>query len=177
MSTLSSGDTYGSLTVIRFIELRQRGMKRRQVYLFRCVCGTEVELLGTDVYRERIKSCGCTHDCGYEEAAFRAIRIAYISNATRRGLDFALTDTQLKQMFSGDCHYCGEPPSNQSRKRRKSDFASFKYNGIDRIVNEQGYTKSNCVPCCKPCNWMKQRMTTVAFLTHCKRIVEYSNNG
>jgi len=74
MKELIPGDTYANLTVIRFVGLRIVGdSTRRKVYLFRCICGREVEFLGTDVYRERIKSCGCTHDCGYEESAFRAI--------------------------------------------------------------------------------------------------------
>jgi hypothetical protein len=177
MKTLTPGDAYTNLTVVRFVGMREVGQRKRQVYLFRCLCGKEVEFLGTDVYRERIKSCGCTHDCGYEESAFRAIRLAYSSNAVARGLGFNLTDEQLKTLFAGNCHYCGEPPSNLSRKKRKLNYAVFKYNGIDRVNNSVGYTIDNVVPCCRTCNWMKQKMSPEEFVSHCRRVVNFTSKG
>lgn len=177
MMELHPGDKFTKLTVVKFVGYRQAGSRRRQVYLFRCECGKEVEFLGTDVYRERIKSCGCTHDCGFGESAFRAIRWSYVSNAEARGLVFELTDEELKGLFQSNCHYCGDPPANHSRKKRKDAYASFKYNGVDRVNNELGYTVDNCVPCCRTCNWMKQRMSPSDFLTHCEKVVQYARKG
>ena len=177
MKTLTPGDVYTNLTVVKFVGLREIGKRKRQVYLFQCICGKGVEFLGTDVYRERIKSCGCIHDCGYEESAFRAIRLSYSSNAATRGLEFTLTDEQLKALFAGNCYYCGEAPSNHSRKKRKLTYAIFKYNGIDRVDNTQGYTQRNVVSCCFTCNRMKQKLGFKEFIAHCRRVVEYVSKG
>ena len=90
---------------------------------------------------------------------------------------FNLTDEQLKVLFASDCCYCGEPPSNLSRKKRKLNYAVFKYNGIDRVDNDQGYSAGNVVPCCRTCNWMKQKMSPEGFITHCRRVVKFASKG
>ncbi len=171
MPELKSGEKFGMWEVVERVGTVRRGVVNRTVYKFRCACGTEKDLLGTDVYRQRIKSCGCLWDCGFEESAFRATRQNYQRNARIRGLDFALTDSELKVLFTGDCHYCGEPPSNITRKARVNTTANFKYNGIDRTDNPIGYVSGNCVSCCKTCNWMKQRMSPQEFIAHCRRVV------
>jgi hypothetical protein len=43
------------------------------------------------------------------------------------------------------CHYCGEFIDWENNVR---------YN-LDRKDNEKGYSKENCVVCCKFCNWLK----------------------
>jgi hypothetical protein len=175
MPKLKPSEKFGMWEVIEWVGSVKRGTHNRTnrtVYKFRCACGTEKDLLGTDVYRQRIKSCGCTWDCGPEESAFRATRLTYRGNAKSRGLDFVLTDFELKGLFSSDCHYCGEPPSNVTKKARVGDAAIFKYSGIDRSDNTIGYISGNCVSCCRTCNWMKQRMSPQEFIAHCRRVVE-----
>ena len=169
MKTLTPGDAYTNLTVIRFVGMREVGQRKRQVYLFRCLCGKEVEFLGTDVYRERIKSCGCTHDLPRGHAAANYRLGSYRQQAKKRGLKFLLSKDEALKMFQQNCHYCNCPPSNISRRH---DFnGEFRYNGIDRKDNAQGYTTENCVPCCRVCNWMKQKMSPKEFLAQCKKIV------
>ena len=43
-----------------------------------------------------------------------------------------------------------------------------KFNGIDRIDSNIGYTVNNCVPCCTICNHMKNDLTTDEFYNHIK---------
>ena len=172
MKNLAPGDTYASLTVVAFVGLRKIGKHNRQTYLFHCVCGKEIELLGTDVYRERVKSCGCTHDLPFGHAAGNARFGSYKQQAKRRGLKFDLPKAEAFKLFLQNCHYCDSSPSNVSRRR---DFnGEFRYSGIDRKNNVLGYSTENCVPCCKVCNWMKQKMSPEEFLSHCKRVVAHA---
>jgi hypothetical protein len=56
-----------------------------------------------------------------------------------RGLVFELTFEQFTHLVTQPCHYCGALPEN----------------GVDRLEASVGYTLSNCVPCCQPCNAKK----------------------
>ena len=42
----------------------------------------------------------------------------------------------------------------------------FLRNGIDRIDNNKGYTKENCVPCCDICNRIKMDLPYNVFIEH-----------
>jgi len=54
-------------------------------------------------------------------------------------------------------------------------FSYWEYNGIDRINNERGYLKENCVAACFKCNKMKSDYTQEEFLDHIKKI--YNHNS
>lgn len=90
--------------------------------------------------------------------------VRYRKSAEARGYEWALTTPQAVKMFRRDCHYCGAHPeiSRETGKKR--------LNGIDRVDNTKGYTKDNCVTCCKMCNRMKSAYTLVEFLNKIKRI-------
>jgi hypothetical protein len=47
---------------------------------------------------------------------------------------------------------------------------AFKYSGIDRIDSNLGYSRDNCVPCCKRCNLAKRKMSYGDFLDLAKSI-------
>ena len=55
----------------------------------------------------------------------------------------------LGTLIYADCYYCGKFPN--------------KVNGIDRVNNSVGYTYDNCVPCCKRCNYLKNKTTQEEF--------------
>lgn len=48
-------------------------------------------------------------------------------------------------------------------------------NGVDRIDSNKGYTKDNCVPCCKICNQMKSNIDIGTFLTQISKIYNFKN--
>ncbi len=56
-------------------------------------------------------------------------------------------------MVFDKCYYCGDEPKTLFRKWRANE--GCKSNGIDRKDNTLGYIQSNCVTCCKQCNYKK----------------------
>jgi 5-methylcytosine-specific restriction endonuclease McrA len=95
----------------------------------------------------------------------------YVRGAVQRGYEFSLTLQDVDTIVSQDCHYCGQPPSMV--KKRANNFL---HNGIDRKDNNLGYIIDNVVPCCKVCNRIKHVLSKQDFLTHIKRIIEYTEN-
>ena len=61
------------------------------------------------------------------------------TRAMDRGLSFDLTLEEYADLVSAPCTYCGGPlPTTGS--------------GLDRIENDKGYSRMNCIPCCDACN-------------------------
>ena len=81
--------------------------------------------------------------------------------ARERNYEWLLTDEQAFALFVLPCHYCGAIATNHSTHPDAN--GSFRYNGIDRVDNSQGYTPENCVACCKHCNVAKRSMTVLEF--------------
>lgn len=65
----------------------------------------------------------------------------------------------LSQM---NCHYCSSGPIN-----KKGDLL---WNGVDRIDSNLDHTLSNCVPCCKICNFAKSNLNINDFYNHINKI-------
>jgi len=78
----------------------------------------------------------------------------YIASATRRDLPMNLQADEFKALIILPCHYCGYLQEAQT-------------NGIDRINNDIGYEKSNCVTCCETCNRMKHYFHPTFFIKLC----------
>jgi hypothetical protein len=66
--------------------------------------------------------------------------------------DFQLTLEELKELTSAKCHYCDCEPQQRLHGNSPNSWGEYVYNGVDRINNDIGYVKSNCVPCCWRCN-------------------------
>lgn len=92
----------------------------------------------------------------------KAIYGDYKRNAGKRGLAWELSLDEFIELIERDCHYCGARPCNFWRKpgARNSLF----YNGVDRRDNSLGYLPSNCVTCCKFCNFAKGGFPLEEFL-------------
>ena len=80
----------------------------------------------------------------------------YTSRAKQRRQRFTLSFFEFMFFVSGACVYCGT----------KDNI------GLDRVVNDSGYTSDNVVPCCEMCNSFKSNRDLGAFLIHCKRIAK-----
>jgi hypothetical protein len=79
-------------------------------------------------------------------------------SAKTRGINFAISDDELRELYGAPCFYCGfEPEPNDSL-------------GIDRLNADTGYTYDNSVACCKWCNYSKQTMDFDTFARHIERI-------
>lgn len=168
------GKQFGRLKVLRESKARN---KRREVYwACLCSCGKEKNINGCDLRNGNTKSCGCLH---YDmlcikkgEANFNKLYDTYRRSAEKRGLGFYLDKDYFRKITKSECKYCGCIPSASFESKRSN--GKYIYNGIDRIDNNCGYTRHNCVACCKKCNYMKHTSSLDGFLSHVRKIYEHS---
>ena len=171
-----TGRKFGRLTAIK----RNGLNKFRQIlWLCKCECGKNKDILAQHLLIGATKSCGCLS----KEAPNNKMRLslglsnmrnlitAYKYGAKKRGLEYKLTEEQFFEITQKDCYYCGKKPSNIYN--RKECNGAYTYNGIDRVDNNKGYTIKNSVPCCHTCNGAKGKLTFQEFEDWIKRI--YSN--
>lgn len=81
---------------------------------------------------------------------------ALISSARQRKKVVEITFEDFKEITKYPCAYCGDENSNY---------------GVDRVNSNQGYIKSNCVSCCKTCNFMKLSLSKEKFISHIRKIL------
>ena len=62
-----------------------------------------------------------------------------------------------------------------NRNENMRQYASYRYNGIDRVDSKIGYVEGNIVPCCEKCNFMKSNLEVDVFLEHVHKIENYSS--
>ncbi len=142
----------------------------------RCGCGKEV-LKETSALRRRIggkKSCGC-QAYGYlhqKKPDFQAqknhIFNSYRCGARKRNIDFSLDKTIFFGLINKNCHYCNIEADKTCNYIGYE--SNFRYNGIDRVNNKEGYTVDNCVPCCTFCNLSKNDFDFESWKTWIKRV-------
>lgn len=80
------------------------------------------------------------------------------------------------------CFYCGEESScnfNYAKKDKRSSGKAIKeanlyYNGLDRIDSEKGHSKKNVVPCCKYCNFAKNKLSLEEYQGWMERIMSFN---
>ena len=163
---VTPGDVFGEWTVL---ESPAPGPRDRALVPCRCSCGREGSVLFYELQRPgRSMSCmPCALRKNPKMNAAEAMRIAsYKCGAADRSLEWSLSDQYALSLMSRPCHYCGADDIKstvKSRTRIDGSFDVFTGVGIDRVDNEQGYTKKNCVPCCKRCNVAKGGMAASDF--------------
>ena len=164
-----------------------KGIYKSQ-HAWKCICDCENEtwVVGASLTRGLTTSCGCvrketnkqraldnreTRDA--EDITIYNVYAAVRKKAENRNLNFELTFEQFKEITRRDCTYCGKPASESNFLKDKLTDTLVRYNGVDRANNNEGYTLSNSVPCCKMCNWMKMNLTVDEWITHMKQIINY----
>jgi len=165
-----TGKHFGRLTVLHKLSRRSWGSI---VWRCKCECGNLASVDGSSLRDGLTRSCGCLmrEICSKKnskpEAARNKVWWMYKTHAHKLALPLKLNAKQFDKLIFGNCYYCCLPPSRVS-----TSFAgnSILCNGIDRINSQLGYTKTNCVPCCKVCNMMKKAYTLEFFISHAKRI-------
>lgn len=187
------GKQNGVITITEFIGykstklLKYRKHEKKKViqdlpfYKYKCICGKEGVFAGK--YAVTIKSCGCNSHLWLESdnielirrkdyQAFRSIYLAYRYSAKRKKRTFELTQLQFFNIVQQNCYYCGTLPSNIQTNIYHS--LTFKYSGIDRKNNSEGYTVKNSLPCCETCNSSKSNMSLKQFLNWIRKVAKYS---
>lgn len=97
-------------------------------------------------------------------ASFNRLLHDYRRSASKRGHQFTLTEQQFKKLTKGHCYYCGCEPKTPILS--KSGREPYYFNGVDRVNNDEGYTPSNSVTCCRWCNSFKSNFDHEVFLKH-----------
>ena len=106
------------------------------------------------------------------DAPRNCVKYSYISGAIERGYSFELSEQDFDNLIFGNCFYCGqEPTEHKGDLRLNKTNLPFKRNGIDRLDNNLGYTKENCVTSCFKCNKMKSDLNYSDFMEHLNKIV------
>lgn len=167
-----SGKRFGRLLVLN----RFYGDKKYKESQWCCLCdcGKNHIAVKSVLKNGNTKSCGCLRfKQTVELVNFKKIFIYYKCGAKKRNLQFELSFLDCINLFKSNCCYCGIEPFNEYKKH--SDIFNQRiekclYNGIDRQDNSKGYTKDNCVACCKFCNFAKGTHSLDEFLWWIKEI-------
>jgi hypothetical protein len=154
------------IQLTRMSEVNKHG-RRKQLGLFECKCGVQVERAVSYIKTGSIKQC---RPCGTAAAILKrypdrqeAQRTrAYhnlINNAASRKIEVNVTREELIELMKNPCTYCG----------------SVNKIGVDRIDSNLGYIKQNITPCCKTCNLAKHVMSSTQFIAHCTAVANYNS--
>lgn len=130
----------------------------------KCFCGNFVAVRADSLVKKNpTASCGCLNRLQIsalgksrqrsDDPVLWAKFTNYQREAPKRGHSFELAYEEFKQFVTKTCYYCGH---NEV--------------GIDRLDNTIGYVVSNCVPCCKTCNYAKRDMSVQDFLEWVNRV-------
>lgn len=175
---------FGKLTVLSDGYVKNKN----RIVPVRCECGVEKEVYFQNLVRELTISCGCvaakqaserliqnpiSRNLPDGEAAKNALLSLYKNQARKRGLNWELTKEAFLSLTKENCFYCGTTPGAIKKTQYKT--GEYIYNGIDRINNDEGYTASNVVACCKICNIAKNEMTLDEFKNWILKV--YNNLG
>jgi hypothetical protein len=172
---LEAGDRFGKLVVIKW-------NKKRRMWNCKCDCGGNTYVSSRVLKVGRQKSCKCGRygpDLNNRRPNNESLKldILYIYQycAKKSNRLFELSSNEVFKLIDENCHYCGSKPMSTNKKYLKYD-KNFRYNGIDRMNNEIGYTKNNCVTCCEICNRAKLKMGYQEFLEWIKRVYDKQFN-
>lgn len=176
-----TGKSFGLLKVVETkLVCTKRG--NRKICTCICECGEVVERRADGFKSGRISSCGCYNKITILKAvdkitlngpqsAFNSLFSSYKKEASKKKYFFGLTEETFKELIDSTCFYCGKKPKQVSKSGGSTD--NYTYNGIDRLNSDLGYIKSNCVPCCKTCNYMKRTLSPSSFIKHISKIYNY----
>ena len=169
---------YNRLTVL------SRKIGAHSKWKVKCDCGTVRFCTAYGIVSGKVKSCGCYgaeqrrkavvgHTWGrkkYGESSLNRHRTSIRNGAKHRGFVCSLSDKDMEDLMTKNCHYCGSPPKEHGLCKKYRVYGLTLTNGIDRKDPTVGYTLANCVPCCEKCNKMKRDYSYADFLSSICRI-------
>lgn len=166
---LEPGTIINTKECVRFLRINDKGVK---TYLFRCVlCGHESEKVPKDIgASKRCMGCIQKKEC---TDMVEWIRRSYQRKSKNKKRHFELSAQEFAHIIEKPCFYCGNTASNIVKYGQRQ----YRYNGVDRVNSDLGYSISNCVPCCKLCNYGKRDLDKDEFLDWIKRVYEHSVKG
>jgi 5-methylcytosine-specific restriction endonuclease McrA len=165
LHSIRSGQKFERLTVISYTD---RPNKKGE-YKCVCNCGKIVYVRTWALKTGKSKSCGCKmkedvskrfllpNNLGVINDLYRN----YKKSADKRNYEFKISLEEFQILIESECYYCKE--QNSLSPYGHSKKSNYRYNGIDRIDNNIGYTLDNSVPCCKICNNSKSTLNIEEF--------------
>ncbi len=174
LERFQTGTKFGRLSIVKYLGPDAR---HRKWFLCKCDCGNEIKAHSGSLLRKNTQSCGCLardvkagkrlpDDWG----VIHHLILQYRRHAVSRGLSFELGKADFRELVDAPCHYCGSVESNLKITKNHSGYA---HNGIDRKDSALGYSKDNCVPCCRTCNFAKRDMPYAEFISWLDRVAEF----
>jgi hypothetical protein len=159
-----TGKRYGRLIVVERFVKEGKGTRKITAYRCLCDCGNETSADYSNLYTGTTKSCGCirTEVLKRRKKDDKAVRITemlgyYKRNAKLRMVSWELERSDFEAIVRSSCKYCGH-------------HDPVRFVGVDRVDNSLGYTKENCVSCCRWCNWGKNERTLEEFEEWIRRL-------
>lgn len=175
------GKVFSNWIVLNYVKTIKTTTKRNtttynRIWLCRCKCGVEKEVRQAGLASGKSKSCGSCGFYVYKKlpnfiAIKRKLFSQYKRHAIRRNYSFNITLNRFSEIIEQNCYYCGIEPYQKMQSYKTDE--GFKYNGIDRVNNNEGYEENNIVTCCGTCNRMKSSLSFEDFIKIIKRI--YNN--
>lgn len=187
---------FGKLTAIKYIgktgfyKCKKYGtQKGYHTWECKCECGNTTNVRSSKLRGGTTKSCGCLKKqvkpkwtLPKGEAAKNLLYSHYKNSADKRKLTFDINKVDFIELTSKNCYYCNAEPSKSVAMRQKGSSSGrslngdYLYNGLDRVDNNKGYTKENCVSCCWTCNELKKNRNQKDFIDHLRKIVSNIND-
>jgi hypothetical protein len=155
---------FGRLVAVHRVVITKDSGRKEGVWLCRCDCGESTQVRCSALLNGNTKSCGCYRGRPLKSgrSSRNSILSRYKRNAHIAGRPWLLTEELFDCLTSGNCHYCGQAPTNVHSTH--TSFGEFHYNGIDRKDSDLGYTPDNVVSCCKECQKAKSNVPYAQFI-------------
>ena len=171
----------GRLLVLTQAESRRGKSGSSKIFwVCQCDCGKQVEIAAMALNcRKPTQSCGCLQlevvtQQGYNNYKGKGVSVLHSAyskykwRASKKNIQFDLSEQDFNDLILGDCYYCDAVPS--SLHRAELNIENTLVNGIDRIDNTLGYVYGNVVSCCGVCNTAKSDNSLGDFLSMISRI-------
>jgi hypothetical protein len=136
MLNIQIGDKFNYLTVIGFD--RQKDKRKRKVCVCECECGGIIRREPSDLFHNKVKSCGCIRKKanGLSHTIEYRLWKSSKTRAEKKGWDFdiELSDIKIPQIC---------PLLKISLVRHSTRDRHYNAPSLDRIDSTKGYTKDN----------------------------------
>lgn len=180
-----TGLIFGRLHVISRVEKPSHLKSKQSYYLVECECPKKSQFIAssTALVSGNTTSCGCFrlellrayNGTRKLENRWEVARNGLISRykiwAAEKSVSYELSVDEFTELTQRPCKYCGIKPHQVIKK----GDATYTYNGIDAVDCKRGYDTENSVPCCKICNFAKNKLTVEEWTNWTRRFTAYNS--